>query len=80
MTATLPSSPPQPPDDLAHELASSGGTADRSFRTITYAAGGMVLIVLGLITWTMVTRSIPALRHMGLDFFTTKRGAPCTPR
>jgi phosphate transport system permease protein len=76
MTATLPSSPPQRPDDLAHQLEPTGGSADRSFRALTYVAGGMVLVVLGLVAWTMVSRSVPALQHMGLDFFTTKRWNP----
>jgi phosphate transport system permease protein len=76
MTATLPSFDPQHPDDLAHQLEGSGDVADRSFRSLAYVAGGLVLVVLGLITWTMASRSSDALAHMGLDFFTTKRWSP----
>ena len=76
MTATMPRSTPDAPSDLAHDLEGSGGNADRSFRGLAYLAGGMVLVVLGLITWTMLSRSTDALRHMGLDFFTTKRWSP----
>ncbi len=76
MTATMPSSTPDAPSDLAHDLEGSGGTADRSFRGLAYFAGGAVLVVLGLITYTMLSRSTDALQHMGLDFFTTKRWSP----
>ncbi len=76
MTATLPGSPSQRPDELEHQLEGSGGAADRSFRALAYVAGGLVLVVLGLIAWTMASRSSEALSHMGLDFFTTKRWSP----
>jgi phosphate transport system permease protein len=36
----------------------------------------MVLLVLGLIAYTMVSRSTDALSHMGLDFFTSRRWSP----
>jgi phosphate transport system permease protein len=76
MTATTSSPTPEAPVDLAHELEGSGGTADRSFRGISYLAGGTVLLVLGMIAFTMVSRSSDALSHMGLDFFTSKRWNP----
>lgn len=72
MTATTVPAPP----DLQHDLESTGGTADRSFRTIAYVAGLAVLGILGLITVTMISRSTDALQHMGLDFFTSKRWNP----
>lgn len=72
MTATLPSTPETTPPGLA----SSGGAADATFRGTAYAAGGLVLLVLGLITYTMVSRSTDALSHMGLDFFTSRRWNP----
>ncbi|MEO5723285.1 MAG: phosphate ABC transporter permease subunit PstC [Ilumatobacteraceae bacterium] len=53
-------------------LRASGGGADRSFSAVTYIAGGLVLVILGLITVTMGTRSIRALRHMGTEFVTSK--------
>lgn len=71
MTTITPSTPHSPQD-----LAASGGTADQSFRVTAYLAGGMVLLVLGLITFTMVSRSTDALSHMGLDFFTSRRWSP----
>lgn len=72
MTATLPSTPETTPQGLA----ATGGAADATFRGTAYAAGGMVLLVLGLITYTMVSRSTDALSHMGLDFFTSRRWNP----
>jgi phosphate transport system permease protein len=74
MTATMPTSTPDAPADL--HLEGSGGTADRSFRGLSYFAGFAVLFILGLIAFTMVSRSTDALRHMGLDFFTTKSWNP----
>jgi phosphate transport system permease protein len=76
MTISMNTQPEQGPADLEHALEGSGGTADRTFRVLTYVAGGLVLVVLGLITYTMVSRSIPALRHMGIEFFTSKRWSP----
>ncbi|MFZ4718117.1 MAG: phosphate ABC transporter permease subunit PstC [Ilumatobacteraceae bacterium] len=76
MTATMPTSPlDSPPDDLP-SLKGGRATADRSFRGLSYAAGGVVLLVLALITITMVGRSMDALSHMGLEFFTSKRWDP----
>jgi phosphate transport system permease protein len=74
MTATMPTSTPDAPADL--HLEGSGGNADRTFRGLSYFAGFAVLLVLGLIAFTMVSRSTDALRHMGLDFFTTKSWNP----
>jgi phosphate transport system permease protein len=62
--------------DLSQALRKGGGTADKSFRALTYVAGGTVLAVLGLITVTMVLKSRQALQHMGLEFFTSKRWNP----
>lgn len=76
MTATMPRPAPDAPGDLAHDLEGSGGTGDRSFRGLAYLAGGMVLVVLGLIAYTMLSRSTDALQHMGSDFFTSKRWSP----
>jgi phosphate transport system permease protein len=76
MTISMNTQPDQGPADLEHALEGSGGTADRTFRAVTYLAGGLVLVVLGLITYTMVSRSLDALRHMGIEFFTSKRWSP----
>jgi len=62
--------------DSPPDLRGSGGNADRAFRGTSYLAGGTVLLVLGLITFTMISRSTDALSHMGLDFFTSKRWNP----
>jgi phosphate transport system permease protein len=72
MTATIT----PPPDDFQQLLEPSGNKADQSFRLTAYAAGATVLIVLGLITYTMVSRSTDALSKMGLDFFTSRRWNP----
>ncbi|MEI7546714.1 MAG: phosphate ABC transporter permease subunit PstC [Actinomycetota bacterium] len=66
----------QGPSDLATGLQGSGGHADKAFRGTAYAAGGLVLVVLGLITYTMVNRSTDAWSHMGLDFFTSRTWNP----
>ena len=60
----------------AASLHSEGGRGDRTFTGLTRLAGLLVLAVLGLITYTMVSRSGDALRHMGLDFFTSRRWNP----
>lgn len=64
------------PLDTPPDLQGSGGNADRAFRSTSYLAGGVVLVILGLITYTMIGRSTDALSHMGLDFFTSKRWNP----
>jgi phosphate transport system permease protein len=71
MTAITPPTPETPPS-----LTATGGSADNTFRFTAYAAGGLVLLVLGLIAYTMVSRSTDALSHMGLDFFTSRRWSP----
>lgn len=73
MTAT-DSTPTASPD--AARLGGTGSAGDRTFSSLARAAGLLVLIVLGLITITMVSRSTSALNHMGLDFFTSKRWNP----
>ena len=60
----------------AASLHSEGGRGDRTFTGLARVAGFLVLAVLGLITYTMVSRSGDALRHMGLDFFTSRRWNP----
>ena len=72
----MQTSPENSSQELASSLRSSRGTADRTFKSTSYLAGGVVLLVLGLIAFTMTSRSTDALRHMGLDFFTTKRWSP----
>jgi phosphate transport system permease protein len=62
--------------DTPPDLRGSGGSADKAFRGTSYLAGGAVLLILGLITYTMISRSTDALSHMGLDFFTSKRWNP----
>ena len=50
--------------------------ADRVFRGLAIGAGLIVLVVLGLIAVTMISRTTPAFRHMGFRFFTERRWAP----
>ncbi|MBS1121273.1 MAG: phosphate transporter, inner rane subunit PstC [Deltaproteobacteria bacterium] len=47
--------------------------ADTAFRWIALAAAATVLVVLGLIAFTMTDRSLPVLERMGLRFFTSSR-------
>lgn len=55
------------------DLRRRSGGADRAFRGLAAAAGLAVLVILGLIAVTMTTKSMPALREMGVDFFTSRR-------
>lgn len=71
MTDFVTPSLESPPD-----LRGSGGVGDKAFRGTSYLAAGLVLLILGLITYTMISRSTDALSHMGLDFFTSKRWNP----
>ena len=50
--------------------------SDRAFRGLVVGSGLVVLVVLGLIAVTMIGRTTPAFRHMGLRFFTERRWAP----
>jgi phosphate transport system permease protein len=64
--------PEDPTTGLAHALRPQRDTADRTFKATSYLAGLVVLLVLGLIAFTMTNRSTQALRHMGLKFFTSR--------
>ena len=55
------------------DLRQRSGGADSAFRGLTLAAGLLVLVILGLIAVTMSSKSMPAVRHMGANFFTNKR-------
>lgn len=67
---------PPTSSDPSLDLEGSGGHADRSFRVLSYVAGGAVLLILGMITFTMISRSKLALTHMGLEFFTSSTWNP----
>jgi phosphate transport system permease protein len=47
--------------------------ADSTFKYLCVGAGVLVLVVLGLIAYTMTTRSWDAISTMGLSFFTDKK-------
>jgi phosphate transport system permease protein len=55
------------------DLRGTHAYADRAFRWTAVGAAGLVLLVLGMIAVTMTNRALPALRHMGLQFFTETR-------
>lgn len=55
------------------DLRRKTGGADSAFKALSIAAGLLVLVILGLIAVTMTSKSMPALRAMGADFFTSKR-------
>lgn len=57
-------------------LTGSSQRADRAFKWLAYGAGLLVLVVLGLITYTMLSRTGPVFRQMGFRFFTERRWAP----
>jgi phosphate transport system permease protein len=58
------------------DLSAKRRLGDRIFKLSTLASGGLILVILVLIAWTITGKSLPAFRHEGLDFFTTKRWAP----
>lgn len=62
-------------DELPN-LSGSSQRADKAFRWVSIGAGLIVLVILGLITYTMVSRTGPVFRHMGFRFFTERRWAP----
>jgi len=62
--------------NLSLSLRGRVARADTGFRAIAYGAGGAVLVVLSLITFTMVRKSISVWRHMGWSFFTSHTWAP----
>jgi phosphate transport system permease protein len=63
------------PTELA-DLRPRRQILDRIFRFSTLAAGALILVVLGLIAWTVSGRSLPIFREEGLHFFTQRRWAP----
>lgn len=63
-------------DNSTPKITGRPSQSDRMFRWIAVSAGLIVLIVLGLIAFTMIGRTTPAFRHMGLRFFTERRWAP----
>ncbi len=50
--------------------------ADDGFRLMSLAAGLVVLVVLGLITWSITLEALPAFREEGIGFLTSSRWAP----
>ena len=49
---------------------------DRLFRGSTLAAGAVILVVLGLIAYTVSNRSLPVFRSEGVNFLTDRRWVP----
>jgi phosphate transport system permease protein len=49
---------------------------DRIFRGSTLAAGALILVVLGLIAYTISNRSLPVIRSEGVKFFTDRHWVP----
>ncbi len=58
------------------DLKSKNQTADRVFRGATLAGGATIVIILGLIAWTITSKSSLAFKTEGLSFFTERRWAP----
>ncbi len=55
------------------DLRGRSAHGDRAFRWIAIGAGGLVLLILGMIALVMVDRARPVLAEMGLSFFSSKR-------
>lgn len=53
-----------------------GAIPDRVFRAIAFAAGGMVLVILGLIAYSTTKEAWPAFTHEGLSFVTSDNWNP----
>ena len=49
---------------------------DRIFRGSTLAAGALILVILGLIAYTITNRSLPVFRAEGTSFLTDRRWVP----
>lgn len=69
MTATTTDRPARA-DPSAGLGRSSHAYADRTFRYLTLAAGLLVLVILGLIAYSMTKQGLPAFRDYGLRFLT----------
>ena len=53
---------------------------DRSFRWVTKSAAISVLVILSAVILALVEGSLPALNHMGLEFFYTESWNPVTEK
>jgi phosphate transport system permease protein len=58
------------------DLTGSRRLGDRAFKLSTLASGGLILVILVLIAWTVTGKSLPVFREEGLSFFTERRWAP----
>ena len=58
------------------ELAGKRAYADSAFRAGAAVAAALVLVILGLIAFTMTRRAFPVFARMGTEFFTSRRWAP----
>src|SRR5688500_11798944 len=55
------------------ELRGKRPYGDLAFKWLAIAAAAIVLVVLGLIAFTMTERALPVLERMGGEFFSSKR-------
>ena len=58
------------------DLKGNKRLADRTFRGATLMGGTAIAVILGLISWTIASKSSLAFRTEGLRFFTERRWAP----
>ncbi|MEY2398736.1 MAG: phosphate transport system permease protein [Actinomycetota bacterium] len=58
------------------EQRTGGRIADQAFRLLTLLAGLTILVVLVLIAFTTVNNALPAFRHSGLSFLTSREWIP----
>lgn len=58
------------------DLGRSRDLPDRAFGWIAFGAAALVLLILGMIAFTMTSRASAVFGKMGIDFFTSKRWSP----
>jgi phosphate ABC transporter, permease protein PstC len=60
-----------PSNTLAGSQRPPGLVTDRVVRVVVFIAGALVLVILGLIAYTMIHEALPAFRSVGLSYFTS---------
>jgi phosphate transport system permease protein len=74
-TTRPPEAGPRPPTAKG-PLHGGSRLADQTFRWVCLASGLLVLVVLGLILFATTKEAMPAFRHEGLGFITSKHWNP----
>ena len=61
-----------------HDLRSGRNIGDKTFRSVSFLSGALVLVILALIAWTIASKSRIAFQSEGVGFFTERRWAPAS--